>query len=312
MIGLFDARSGYLLGALVLLTMVCVGLNAWLRGKNPNVQESLIAPATRGAFATTTGVALVGASLLGGIWGITLLCLLLALLLLREFLAYGEQELHTSQAMIVALCLVVAVNFWFAFQGWALAVALFIPLMTFFVLPLLHTFTSQGGFLQRTALVQWGLMLSAYGAAYPPLIAQFPAMAVTLNLAPEGALLATAGTHILLTLLAVVPLALTCSYIAKTAYRKVNLSFPFGLLVAALLAAATSWLTPFSGWQNMLVMMVIYCVATMIQRILASIADDRDLLDFTPTFSAFPSLISIVTPTISTAPVIYYLALLLT
>ncbi len=310
MFGLLDIRSGSLILGTVLLALLLVGVSTWCKSKRPASFSPLLASITRSLLIAAAALVVLGLLMLAGETATILGFLAVSLLLLREFLTYGERELHTSQAMIVVLCAVVALQFWFVWERWNIAYSVFIPVVAFFFLPFLHTFSREPGFLHRTAIVQWALMVGIFSVSHTVALLQLPAIlesgrdAAQHTVAQVGSI--TGAHYLLFTVVAVVGARILEKIALHTTGNR-GISFGAGAIGAALFAVALLWLLPVAWYLAVAAAVLGYCTSFTASTILGSICRDRGFKDFTPTIAGFDSLISLVAPVTCASPVVFYL-----
>lgn len=310
MFGLLDIRSGSLILGIVLLALLLVGVSTWRKSKRPASFSPLLASITRSLLIAAAALVVLGLLMLAGETATILGFLAVSLLLLREFLTYGERELHTSQAMIVVLCAVVALQFWFVWERWNIAYSVFIPVVAFFFLPFLHTFSREPGFLHRTAIVQWALMVGIFSVSHTVALLQLPAIlesgrdAAQHTVAQVGSI--TGAHYLLFTVVAVVGARILEKIALHTTGNR-GISFGAGAIGAALFAVALLWLLPVAWYLAVAAAVLGYFASFTASTILVSICRDRGFKDFTPTIAGFDSLTSLVAPVTCASPVVFYL-----
>ncbi len=310
MFGLLDVRSGSLIAGVLLLALIMVGVSAWRKSERPASFSSLLASITRSLLILVAALVVLGLLMLTGETATILGFLVLSLVLLREFLTYGERELHTSQAVIVGLCAVVALQFWFVWERWNIAYSAFIPLVAFFFLPFLHTFSREPGFLHRTAIVQWALMLCVFSVSHTAALLQLPAIlesgrdTAQHTVAQVGSV---TGAHYLLFAVVTVAGARILEKITLHSTRNRGLSCVAGALGAVVLTFALLWMLPAAWYLAATAALVGYGASFASATTLASICRDRGFKDFAPTIAGFDSLVTLVVPVLCASPVIFYL-----
>ena len=155
------------IGAVLLLASLVAGLLKWrvARGQPHAVIDKLTARVN----AWWVMVAVIGLAFCFGKGGVILLFFLLSFYALREFitLAYTRQGDHAAVA--AAFYIALPVQFGLVWIEWYGLYSIFIPVYAFLVLPIL---AALGGdtqrFLERTAKIQWGLMVCVFCISHVP------------------------------------------------------------------------------------------------------------------------------------------------
>ena len=108
-------------------------------------------------------VALVGTAFMLGRGGVIVLFSMVSLFALREFITLTPTRRGDYWALIVAFYVVLPWQYWLVYVGWYGMYSVLIPVYAFLLLPIL---SASGGdttrYLERTAKVQWGLMICVY------------------------------------------------------------------------------------------------------------------------------------------------------
>ena len=165
---------------------------------------------------------------------------------LREFLSITPTRAEDHRAVVAAFYLFIPLQYWLIAIGWQTLFTILIPVWAFLLLPILAVTKGEtADFLQRTARIQWALMLTVFCISHAPalLILDIPAFS-------ENFLL-------LFFLITVVQLSDVLQYVFgklfgrhKVAPRVSPAKTWEGLigggLSAAAIGAALFWITPFS------------------------------------------------------------------
>jgi phosphatidate cytidylyltransferase len=195
-------------------------------------------------------VALVGTAFVLGRGGVIVLFGMVSLFALREFITLTPTRRGDYWALIVAFYVVLPWQYWLVYVGWYGMYSVLIPVYAFLLLPIL---SASGGdttrYLERTAKVQWGLMICVYCISHVPAL---------LNLRIPG--YEGGGLLLIAFLVIVVQSSDVLQYVwGKLAGRRKiapNLSpsktvegFAGGVLSATALGAGLWWITPFTPLQ---------------------------------------------------------------
>jgi phosphatidate cytidylyltransferase len=142
--------------------------------------------------------------------------------------------------------------------------AIFIPVYAFLILPAVATFGADTqDFLERTAKIQWGVMITVYCISYAPAL-------LMLNIAGYD------GSNVLLLfyLLLIVQLSDVLQYVFGKLFGKTKLAphvspsktvegLVGGGLSTTVIGGAMWWITPFTWWQSALMSFVIVTMGVL-------------------------------------------------
>ncbi len=181
-----------------------------------------------------------------GDWVTLLLFGLVSLFALREFLTLSPTRLGDHRSLVLAFFVVLPIQYALVGGGYFDLFAVFIPVYVFLALPLTSALANDPlRFLERSAKLQWGIMVCIYGMSHVPalLMLNFPQF--------EGR-----NTFLVFFLVVVVQVCVVTQHIAAQRMRKkpvapaISQSFNWdswglgvlvGSLTGALLAGITPW-----------------------------------------------------------------------
>lgn len=88
---------------------------------------------------------------------------------LREFLSVTPTRPEDHRSIAAAFYFFIPLQYWLVATGWLSLFAILIPVWAFLLLPVLAVLKGEtGDFLQRTARIQWALMLAVYCISHAP------------------------------------------------------------------------------------------------------------------------------------------------
>lgn len=169
---------------------------------------------------------------------------------LREFLTLTPTRLGDHKALSAAFFLLIPAQYWLIGSGWYGLFSIFIPIYGFLLLPSLSVLTQDTeNFLERSAKIQWGVMISIY------CISHVPALMLLKIPGYEGQ-----NALLLFYLVLVVQLSDVLQYVFGKLFGKTKIApvvspsktvegFVGGALSTTLIGGAMWWITPFQPLQ---------------------------------------------------------------
>jgi phosphatidate cytidylyltransferase len=232
-----------LFGLLALVTAIAISRS--LRDQTPQQQE-VQERFTRDLRAVWLGAVLFWIAWVSGTFVSTLLFGVLSFLALREFVTLTHTRRGDHRSLLLAFFAVLPLQY--VLVGWQLfdLFTVFVPVYVFLAIPVVSALGNDPHrFLERTAKIQWGIMVCVYGMSHAPalLLLDLP------NYEDRGAFM-------VLYLVGVVAVAQIAQEAAsrhlraRPAARAISRSFSWrawviGALSAAVLGALLYWATPF-------------------------------------------------------------------
>ena len=182
--------------------------------------------------------------------GVTLILFaLISFYCLREFLTLTPTHPTDHRAIAAAFYLFIPLQYWLVWIDWKSMLTILIPVYAFLLLPVLAVLKGEtDDFLQRSARIQWGLMLTVFCVSHAPAL-------LLLDL-PGG----HKPIYLLFFLITVVQLSDVLQYVAGKLLGRHKIAphvspsktvegFIGGGLAATGIGAALWWITPFSPLQ---------------------------------------------------------------
>src|SRR5574344_1326246 len=158
------------IGAVLGLATLVAEMLSW-RQRRRGQPSAVIANLVSRIRAWWVMVIVVGLALLFGRAGVIVLFALISLLALREFITLAPTRSGDYYALLAAFYLVLPWQYYLVWIDWYGLYTLLIPVYAFLFLPILATI---GGdtthYLERTAKVQWGLMICVFCLSHVPLL----------------------------------------------------------------------------------------------------------------------------------------------
>ena len=226
-------------------------------------------------------VVVIGIAFWLGTGAVILLFYAVSFYALREFLTLTPTRRSDYPALVAAFYLALPLQYLLIYADWYGLFSIFIPVYVFLLLPIL---ASLGGdttaFLERTAKVQWGMMIAVFCISHVPAL-------LTLDIPGY------AGRNLLLIawLVLVVQISDVLQYVCGKLLgrRKIapHLSpsktvegFAGGVALATLVGASLFWITPFGFWEALAVALVVTLLGFFGGLVMSAIKRDRGVKDW--------------------------------
>ncbi len=251
---------------------------------------------------------LIGLAFVFGRHGVLVLFFGISLLALREFITLLPTRRGDYWELVAAFYVVLPVQYVLIDIGWYGLFAIFIPVYAFLLLPIL---AASGGdtthYLERTAKVQWGLMISVYCISHVPAL-------LTLHI-PGYA-------HRQLLLIAFLVIVVQSSDVLQYVWGKLagrhkiapSLSpsktwegFVGGIASASLLGGALWWITPFGFWPAVGMALVINLMGFLGGLVMSAIKRDRGIKDWGHLIEGHGGVLDRLDSVCFAAPVFFHL-----
>ena len=213
--------------------------------------------------------------------GVILLFLFISFAALREFMTLTYTRSADYLALAAAFFVVLPAQYALIWFGWYGVYAIFIPVYVFLLLPILEV---AGGdttrFLERTAKMQWGLMISVFCISHVPAL-------LTLSIPGYD----DRNLLLIAFLVIVVQSSDVLQYVFGKLFGRRQLApevspsktvegLAGGVLCATALGASLWWITPFNVWQAALMSLAITAMGFFGGLVLSAIKRDRGVKDW--------------------------------
>jgi phosphatidate cytidylyltransferase len=252
--------------------------------------------------------AVVAVALLTGMTGAVLLFALISFLALREFITLTPTRHGDHRTLLWIFFLVTPIQYWLVWNEWYGLYAIFIPVFVFLLAPARTALAGDTEhFLERTATVQWALMICVYCVSYAPalLTLQIPGY--------EGS-----PAKLLLFLIIVVQSSDVMQYVWGKLFGRHKIAptvspnktwegFVGGIATATLLGTALWWITPFAPWQAALMSLVITLMGFAGGLTMSAIKRDRGVKDFGTLIAGHGGVLDRIDSLCFAAPVFFHL-----
>lgn len=247
-------------------------------------------------------------AMLSGGLGSVVLFGVTSFLALREFLTMAPTRAGDHRTLFWAFFVITPLQYWLVATSWYGLFAIFIPVYAFLFVPLRSVLGGDTeNFLQRTATIQWALMICVYCVSHAPAL-------LTLDIPGyEGQ-----NGKLLFYFVLVVQASDVLQYIwGKTCGKhkivplvspnKTWEGFVGGVLSATLLGTTLWWATPFTPWQAAGMSLVITLLGFAGGLVMSAIKRDRGVKDFGALIEGHGGVMDRMDSLCFSAPVFFHL-----
>lgn len=305
----FDRELLWLIGGVLAILVVASVIGAVLARRVTNeAGRATVANLNARIQAWWVMCAVLAVALLTGHVGATLLFALISFLALREFITLTPTGHGDHRTLLWIFFIVTPIQYWLVWRDWYGLFAIFIPVYVFLLVPARSALAGETErFLERTATIQWALMICVYCVSHAPAL---------LNLRIDG--YPEANAKLLLFLIIVVQGSDVLQYvwgkllgkhpIAPTVSpNKTWEGFAGGIASATLLGTALWWITPFTPWQAALMSLVITLMGFAGGLTMSAIKRDRGVKDFGTLIGGHGGILDRIDSLCFAAPVFFHL-----
>ncbi|HEX7439083.1 MAG TPA: phosphatidate cytidylyltransferase [Caldimonas sp.] len=295
-----------LFGVLALVTLVAFSRS--LRERD-EIQQALVDRFWRDVRAVWAGAVLFWIAWASGALVSTLVFGVLSFLALREFVTLTHTRRGDHRSLLLAFFIVLPAQYVLVATRLFNAFTVFIPVYVFLAIPVISAFGNDPKrFLERTAKIQWGIMVCVYGMSHAPalLLLDLPAYAGR-------------GAFLVLYLVMVVAAAQIAQEVASRKLRRrpvaraISRSFSWrawsaGLLAAALVGALLYWTTPFKPWAALAMGFVAGGAGTLGEFVMEALKRDAGVRSWSgqPSVTGAVGLLDRAAPLCFAAPVFFH------
>ena len=253
-------------------------------------------------------VLVISLAFLFGRTGVILLFLFISFAALREFMTLTYTRSADYLALTAAFFVVLPAQYALVWFGWYGLYAIFIPVYVFLILPILEV---AGGdtkrFLERTAKMQWGLMISVFCISHVPAL-------LTLNIPGYD----DRNLLLIAFLVIVVQSSDVLQYVFGKLFGRRQLApevspsktvegLVGGVLCATTLGASLWWITPFDFWQAALMSLAITGMGFFGGLVLSAIKRDRGVKDWGNLIEGHGGMLDRLDSVVFAAPIFFHL-----
>ncbi len=253
-------------------------------------------------------VLVIGLAFLFGKAGVIFLFLLISFHALREFLTLAYTRRGDHLAMASCFFIVLPVQYLLIWIEWYGMYSIFVPVYAFLLLPIIAALGADTKrFLERSAKVQWGLMVSVYCISHVPALVtlEIPGYEDRNLLLIAFLVIVVQGSDVLQyvwgKLLGKRKVAPELSP-SKTWEGLIG-----GVASATLVGAALYWITPFNPWQAGLVAFAICLMGFFGGLVMSAIKRDRGVKDWGHMIEGHGGMLDRLDSVVFAAPVFFHI-----
>lgn len=252
-------------------------------------------------------VALIGLSFVLGKTAVILLFTFMSFAALREYITLAYTRAGDHMAMVLMFYVALPMQYFLIWIEWYGLFSIFIPVHVFLVLPILASLRGDTTrFLERTAKMQWGLMICVFCVSHVPAL-------LTLNIPGYQ------GRELLLIAYLIVvvqgsdvlqyvwgKLLGRCKVAPELSPSKTVEGLVGGVLSATLLGAALYPITPFTHWQSALIALAICLMGFLGGLVMSAIKRDRGVKDWGTLIEGHGGMLDRLDSVVFAAPMFFH------
>lgn len=226
-------------------------------------------------------VAVIGLALLTGKTGVIVLFAFTSFVALREYASIAPTRRGDHLAVALSFFVAIPFQYLLIWMEWYGFYSIFIPVYCFLVAPTLSAVRGEvRDFMQRAAVLQWGLMICVYCISHVPAL-------LTLDIPGyEGR-----NAFLLVFLILIVQSSDVLQYVWGKLFGKTKIApdvspaktvagFVGGVACTTALGAALWWVTPFAPWQAALISFALALMGFLGGLVMSAIKRDRGVKDW--------------------------------
>jgi phosphatidate cytidylyltransferase len=251
--------------------------------------------------------ALIGLALHAGKTAVIFLFAFVSLMALREYFTIAPTRRGDHWALVLSFFVVLPFQYWLIWIEWYGMFTIFIPVYAFLVLPIVAALPGDiRQFMQRTATIQWGLMITVFCISHVPAL-------LTLYIPDyEGR-----NAFLILYLILVVQLSDVLQYVWGKLLGRTKIApelspsktvegFIGGAASATAIGTALYWMTPFSMGEAALVSLTITLMGFLGGLVMSAVKRDRGVKDWGAMIEGHGGMLDRLDSVCFSAPVFFH------
>jgi phosphatidate cytidylyltransferase len=251
--------------------------------------------------------ALIGLALHAGKTAVIFLFAFVSLMALREYFTIAPTRRGDHWALVLSFFVVLPFQYWLIWIEWYGMFTIFIPVYAFLVLPIVAALPGDiRQFMQRTATIQWGLMITVF------CISHVPALLTLYIPGYEGR-----NAFLILYLILVVQLSDVLQYVWGKLLGRTKIApelspsktvegFIGGAASATAIGTALYWMTPFSMGEAALVSLTITLMGFLGGLVMSAVKRDRGVKDWGAMIEGHGGMLDRLDSVCFSAPVFFH------
>jgi len=253
-------------------------------------------------------VAVIGLALLAGKAGVIVLFAFASFVALREYTSIAPTRRGDHLAVLLAFFVAIPFQYLLVWVEWYGFYSIFIPVYCFLVLPTLSALRGEvRDFMQRAAVLQWGLMICVYCISHVPAL---------LTLEIPG--YAGRNAFLLVFLILVVQSSDVLQYVWGKLFGRTKIApevspaktvagFVGGVASTTILGAALWWITPFSPAQAALISFALALMGFLGGLVMSAIKRDRGVKDWGSMIEGHGGILDRLDSVCFSAPIFFHI-----
>lgn len=253
-------------------------------------------------------VVVIGLALLAGKTGVIVLFAFASFVALREYTSIAPTRRGDHWALLLCFFVAIPFQYFLIWIEWYGFYSIFIPVYCFLVLPVVSVMRGEvRAFMQRTATLQWGLMICVYCISHVPAL-------LTLDIPGyEGR-----NAFLLVFLILIVQSSDVLQYVWGKLFGKTKIApevspsktvagFVGGVACTTVLGAALWWITPFTLPQAALISFTLALMGFLGGLVMSAIKRDRGVKDWGTMIEGHGGMLDRLDSVCFSAPIFFHI-----
>ena len=303
-------RQTLLIAAGILGVLLFASLVGWVlkRRVAPDRPHAVIDNLNARVKAWWLMVVVIGLALLGGKTGVIALFAFVSFSALREYASITPTRRGDHSVLLLAFFVVVPFQYLLVWLEWYGLYSIFIPVYCFLVLPMVAVLRGDvREFLQRTAMLQWGLMICVFSLSHVPAL-------VTLDIPGYE----NRNAFLLVFLILIVQSSDVLQYVWGKLFGRTKVApevspsktvegLVGGAASATALGAALWWITPFTPLEAALVSFALVLMGFLGGLVMSAIKRDRGVKDWGTLIEGHGGMLDRLDSVCFSAPIFFHI-----
>lgn len=253
-------------------------------------------------------VAVIGLALLAGRTGVIVLFAFASFVALREYTSIAPTRRSDHWALLLCFFVAIPFQYFLVWIEWYGFYSIFIPVYCFLVLPMVSVLRGEvRDFMQRTATLQWGLMICVYCISHVPALLSLDIPGY------EGR-----NAFLLVFLILIVQSSDVLQYVWGKLFGKTRIApevspaktvagFVGGVACTTVLGASLWWITPFSPTQAALISFALALMGFLGGLVMSAIKRDRGVKDWGSMIEGHGGMLDRLDSVCFSAPIFFHI-----